>query len=194
MPFAVTIPEAAVTVTAYAPAVVPGVDVDTHPLVQPPLPPPQADTPPASAASEKTRPSVASQLRRFDRIPKSSTKARAALPAAYRRIPFGWGRARALFVGAVVVTVSVAVTADAPLIITGVVDPKLSVGGYCAPLGLPVTEAESETLPVKPPFGVIVMVDVLPVTAPGATVTAVPESERPGVTVVEAGIRIALTE
>jgi hypothetical protein len=37
-----------------------------------------------------------------------------------------------------------------------------------------VIAALSATLPVKPPLGVRVMVEVLPVAAPGVTVTAVP--------------------
>jgi hypothetical protein len=37
-----------------------------------------------------------------------------------------------------------------------------------------VISAVSTTLPVKPPLGVTVIVDVLPLVAPGATVTAVP--------------------
>jgi predicted component of type VI protein secretion system len=37
-----------------------------------------------------------------------------------------------------------------------------------------VTEAVSATLPVKPPAGVTVIVDVFPEVAPGARVTAVP--------------------
>jgi hypothetical protein len=55
---------------------------------------------------------------------------------------------------------------------TGLVDPKLSVGMYCAPAGLDVTAAESTTLPSKPPEGVTVIVDVFPVVAPRVTDTA----------------------
>jgi hypothetical protein len=63
---------------------------------------------------------------------------------------------------------------------TGVVEPKLKVGGYCALAGLDVIAAVSATLPVKPPLGVSVMVEVLPVVAPGATVTGVPVMMRLG--------------
>ena len=79
------------------------------------------------------------------------------------------------------VMVRVAVPAAVPVILTGLVEPKLSVGGYCAPLGLEVTAAVSATLPVKPPAGVIVIVDVLPVVAPGATVTDGVAMEKVGV-------------
>jgi len=70
--------------------------------------------------------------------------------------------------------VRVAVPAVVPVMLTGLVEPKLKVGGYCAPVGLEVTEVVSATLPVKPPAGVRVIVDVLAVDAPGLTVTAVP--------------------
>ena len=67
----------------------------------------------------------------------------------------------------------VAVPAAVPEMLTGLVEPKLNVGGSCAPLGLEVTVAVSATLPVKPPDGVTVIVDVFPVVAPGSTVTGV---------------------
>jgi hypothetical protein len=90
----------------------------------------------------------------------------------------GWVRA-ALF-GAVVEIVSVAVPAVVPLILTGLLEPKLRVGGYWAPDGLPVIAAVSATLPVKPPLGVRVIVEVFPVVAPGRTVTAVPPTVKLG--------------
>jgi hypothetical protein len=84
------------------------------------------------------------------------------------------GNRSALDVGAVLEIVSVAVPAVALVILTGVVEPKLNVGGSWAPVGLDVTAAVSATLPVNPPLGVTVMVDVLPVVAPGLNVTAEP--------------------
>ena len=89
---------------------------------------------------------------------------------------------------AVVEMVRVAVPAVAPVMLTGLVEPKLRVGGSCAPFALEVTAAVSATLPVKPPVGVTVMVEVFPVVAPGVTVTAVPVIVKPGgaVTVTEA--------
>ena len=77
-------------------------------------------------------------------------------------------------VAAVVVMLRVAVPAVVPVMLTGLVEPKLRVGGYCAPVGLEVAEAVSATLPVKPPAGVRVTVEVLPVVAPGLRVIAVP--------------------
>ena len=84
--------------------------------------------------------------------------------------------------------VSVSMPAAAPEMFTGLVEPKLRVGGSTAPLGLEVTAAVSATLPVKPPDGVTVMVEVFPVVAPAVTVTAVPVIVKPGgpVTVTEA--------
>jgi hypothetical protein len=56
------------------------------------------------------------------------------------------------------------------------------------PLQLAVTKPVSTTLPVKPPVGVTVMVEVFPVVAPAVTVTGVPVIVKPGgaVTVTEA--------
>jgi hypothetical protein len=70
--------------------------------------------------------------------------------------------------------VSVAVPELAPVMLTGLLEPKLNVGGYSAPAGLEVITALSVTLPVNPPTGVTVMVEVFPVFSPGETVTAVP--------------------
>jgi hypothetical protein len=131
---------------------------------------------PTTRVSRKiSRPSRVRQRRRTGRpipIPKIKPKARVVL-AAYQRIPGCAGYARAALVGAVVVMVSVAVTALAPVMLTGLVAPKLNVGGSVALVGLEVTAAVSVTLPVKPPLGVRVIVEVLPVVAPGLTDTAV---------------------
>jgi hypothetical protein len=74
----------------------------------------------------------------------------------------------------VVVIVRVAVVALDPVMLTEFVDPKLNVGGFIALAGLDVIAAVSVTTPAKPPPGVTVMEDVLPVVVPEATVTAVP--------------------
>jgi hypothetical protein len=58
--------------------------------------------------------------------------------------------------------------------LAGLVAPKLSVGRFWVPAGAEVMEAESVTLPVKPPEGLMVMMDALPASAPGAMETAVP--------------------
>jgi hypothetical protein len=83
---------------------------------------------------------------------------------------------------AVVVTVSVAVRGLGPAKVSGVVPPKLKVGRSKAPEGLEVTTAVRATLPVNPPAGVTVIVEVLLVVAPGATVTAVPLTVKLGFT------------
>ncbi len=76
----------------------------------------------------------------------------------------------------------VAVPAAVPVMLTGLVEPKLTVGGLCAPFGLVVTAAVSATLPVKPPAGVTVIVDIA--IGPGVTVTAVPVIAKLGVAAV----------
>jgi hypothetical protein len=86
---------------------------------------------------------------------------------------------------AVVETVSVAVCAAVPLSATGLVVPKLNVGGADAFVGADVTTAPRLTLPMNPPTGVMVIVDVLPEVAPGATVTFVPLIVKLGPAVVE---------
>ena len=84
----------------------------------------------------------------------------------------GW--ARAALVGAVVVIVTFAVAELEPVMFTWLVELKLKVGGYRAPVGLEEMAAVSATMPVKPPTGAMVIVDVFPLVAPGATETGVP--------------------
>ena len=76
---------------------------------------------------------------------------------------------------AVVLIVNVATPEVAPVIETGDVPPKLSVGRFVAPLGEEVIDALSATLPVKPFAGCTVIFDVFPLPAPFVTVTAVQE-------------------
>jgi hypothetical protein len=76
--------------------------------------------------------------------------------------------------------VRVAVPGAALVRFTGVVDPKLRVGGSTPPAGL--MTAVSTTLPLNPPVDVKVMVEVFPLVAPAATVTGVPATVKPGVT------------
>ena len=64
--------------------------------------------------------------------------------------------------------------APGPVTLTGFVAPKLSVGGSCAAAGLEVMAAVNSTVPVKPPFGVIVIVAEFPEVAPGDTEVEVP--------------------
>jgi hypothetical protein len=70
--------------------------------------------------------------------------------------------------------VIIAVPALVPVILTGLAEPKLKVGGYWALVGLEVTAAVSAMLPVKPPLGVTVIVEMFPLVAPGETETALP--------------------
>jgi hypothetical protein len=63
---------------------------------------------------------------------------------------------------------------------TGEVEPKLKVGGKFAPTGLLVTAAVKATLPVNPPIGAMVRVEVFPAVAPAVTVTAVPATVNAG--------------
>jgi len=100
-------------------------------------------------------------------IPKSRPKARAVPLAVYQRTPGRAGYARAPLVAAVVEMVRVAVPAEAPVIFTGLVEPKPTVGRSWAPVGLDVTAAVRVTLPVKPPLGVTVIVEVA--VCPGET-------------------------
>jgi hypothetical protein len=124
---------------------------------------------------------MARQLRRHEGMPKSSKQAKAALPPAYQETRLGEAEDEEHGLkAAVVAMVSVASPAPAPVTLTGVVVPKLNVGKLTAPLGLEVMEAVSATLPVKPPAGVMAMVEVLPVVAPGATETAAPATANLG--------------
>ncbi len=116
-------------------------------------------------------------------MPNNSTQARTPPPPATQGTPSG-ARLSALqappLTGAVVEMVRVAVPAAAPVMLTGVVEPKLSVGRCTAPAGLVAITALSATLPVKPLAGVIVTVEVFPVVAPGATLTVAPPMVKEG--------------
>ena len=154
------------------------------PPVLPPPPPPHASTPPATVIRSISIPSIVCHLRRRAGMPKSMMKVNAVPPAAYQGTPGRFGWTKAALVGAVVEIVSVAVPAVVPEMRTGAVEPKLTVGGYWAPVGLEVTEAVKATVPVKPPDGVTVTVDVFDVVAPGVTLTAVPPMVKLGFTAV----------
>jgi hypothetical protein len=73
--------------------------------------------------------------------------------------------------------------------LTGDVVPKLNVGGSVAPFGLEVRVAVNVTLPVNPPLGVTVIVDVFPVVAPGELTVMAP----PLVRANEAGTAVTVT-
>jgi hypothetical protein len=89
---------------------------------------------------------------------------------------------------AVVETVSVAVVGRLPEMFTGLVEPKLNTGRFCALLGLAAMAAVSAMSPSKPPLGVIVIVEVFPALAPAVTVTEVPAKVKPG------GMAVTVTE
>ena len=85
---------------------------------------------------------------------------------------------------AVVLTVSIAVTAAVPAIAGGAVTEQ--VGASTPPMGPPVTAQLRANVPLKPPPGVMVMVDVA--LGPGdGMVTAVPLRAKPGGIAVTAG-------
>jgi len=153
------------------------------PVLPPPLLllPPQAMAPLARVKRSANMPNMVRHLRRRAGMPKRRMQARAAVPVAYQRAPGRAGYSRAPVVAAVVVTVSVAVPAVVPVMPTGLVEPKLSVGGYWAPVGLDAMVADSATLPLKPPEGMMEMVELFPEVAPRVTVTAVPLMVKVGV-------------
>lgn len=92
----------------------------------------------------------------------------------------------------VVFTVRVAVCAVEPLIVADV--GMLHVAGSLAAVGVTVTAQLRVTMPVNPFEGASVIVDVFPVVAPGATLTAVPVIEKSGVggTIVYVALDTAL--
>ena len=73
--------------------------------------------------------------------------------------------------------VRVAVPPPVAVTLTGVVEPKLTMGMNCAPDGVDVTAAVSETLPTRPPPPVTVMVSVA--LLPRVTVTLEDAGARP---------------
>jgi hypothetical protein len=113
-------------------------------------------------------------------MPKNRMQAKVAPPAAYHGTPSRLGLTRVALVAGVVEMVREAVPGAVPLMLTGLVEPKLNVGASEPPAGLDVMAAVSAILPVNPPAGVTVMVEVFAVVAPGATMTAVPLIVKPG--------------
>ena len=116
---------------------------------------PQPMPAPAMAANS-SRPSSVFNLRRRPGTLKKNNAARATPPPTgkVRRI----GSWSAVLDAAVVLIASVAVTGAVPEIAAGAVTEQ--VGISTAPAGLPVTAQVRATVPVKPPVGVIVTVDV----------------------------------
>ena len=121
-------------------------------------------------------------------MPKSSTQARAALPAAYQGTPFCRRLAEGQpLLAAVVEMVSVDVCALAPVIATEAGE-RLHVAGLLAAVG---EMAQLRlTVPVKPPAGFTLSVSVFPVVAPGVTfIVVIPKIPKPG-----AGVTVTVAE
>lgn len=187
VPASVSAPDVPVAVTVYIPAVVAGRKAVQVPD---PFPPPHAITPVVRAARRVNIPSMVRQLRRRAGMPMSRMQAKAAPPPAYHGTLWRVEEVAEQPMACVVVMVRLAVPAVAPAMLTGVVEPKLKVGGFTAPAGPEVTAAVSATLPVKPPDGVTVMMEMFPVVAPAVTVTAVPVTVKLGLTAVVTVIEV----
>ena len=136
-------------------------------------------------------PRMARQLRRRAGMPKKSRQATAIPPPTAKNL-FS-GRARAPLVAAVLLIVIVAVALPLVTLTVGGIE---HVGEFVAPDGLEVREHVRLTVPVKPPDGVTVMVEVLPVVAPGARLGMLtPERAKPALGLRVIGIlRVALVK
>jgi len=160
------VPYVAVTVTAYVPGVVP-------PLFSTPQP----TVPAASTLSSNSTSTCTLNFRHLLGTQISKIHASTAPPG---RVPAGTNQRPPSFLlkeivlvlpGAFVVIVNVAVAAFPLVMSTGLVEPKLNVGGFTAPLGLLVIAAVKVMLPENPAFGVIVIVSVLFDPDPATTFT-----------------------
>ena len=148
----------------------------------PELPPPQESTPQVRATRSASMTNMERQ-RRLAGMNRNNTPASSAPPVACHggRLPPEFAALHPPELAAVVVTVSVAVPLAVPVMLTGVVDPKLKVGKETALAGLVASTAVRATLPVKPLLGVTVMFEVLPLVAPAVgMVTVVPVIAKPG--------------
>ena len=112
-------------------------------------------------------PSNPCQPRRRPGTEKQNTSQGSARRGVPRRVHRVSGWAKAALVAAVVTTVSVDVWAVAPLIVSEAGE-TLHVAGSLAAAGL--TAQVKATAPLNPPDPVTLMVEVLPVLAPGLTV------------------------
>jgi hypothetical protein len=102
-------------------------------------------------------------------------QANAAPVAEYQRTPGRSGVVRAPADAAVVEMVRLAIPAAVPVMLTGLVEPKLNVGKSCAPAGLDVTAAVRATLPVKPPLGFTTIVVVPDTPGPETETVGLPD-------------------
>src|SRR5580658_1939776 len=113
-------------------------------------------------------PSHARKLRRRDGMPMNTMQASMAPAAAYQEVLLCLGWSNAAVVAAVELTVSVEVCAVEPLKFVNETGERAQVAGSLAAVG--VMAHISATVAVNPPDGVTLIVDVLPVAAPGLTV------------------------
>ena len=121
---AVREPEVPVIVTVYVPALVPGVEV----FVPPPLL--QPCIPPARASKTVRMPNAFAHWRLLPNPPKKNRQANVTPPPRYndgKPLP---GSDRCACEAAAVVTMRVAVPEPVPVMLTGLVVPKLRVGRY----------------------------------------------------------------
>ena len=140
---------------------------------------PHARIPPAARVQSNDIPKMPTH-RRLEPMQTKNMQASTPPPRENRRDAGRAGTVSAALIGAVVLMVRTAVPAPVPVIITGFVAPKLSVGRSCAPVGLEVRAAVNSIVPVKPLFGVMVIVEEFPVDAPGDKVVEVPLSAKLG--------------
>jgi hypothetical protein len=163
VPASVMAPEVPVTLMTYVPGVVPAFP---PPPTLPP-PPPQFNAPPAREKSKITFKSALHRLRRLAGMPTSRMHAKAVLLNHGQADPLSRRRAD---VAGVVFTLRVVVCGEEPLRVTEA--GMLQVAGSLAALG--VIAQLRLIAPVNPPADVKVTVEVLPMVAPGATLSAVP--------------------
>jgi len=130
--------------------------------------PPQPTMPPVAMPDKTTMPSMIRRRRLRDGRPSINMQATVTPPAMDQRVPGRAGTVVAPVVGALVLMVRVAEPAIDPVMLTGLLEPKLSVGRFAAPEGLDVRAAVSATLPVNPLVGLTVMVVEFPLVAPRA--------------------------
>src|ERR1700679_2971578 len=149
-----------VTVTTYAPVVVPVVPVGVPPLV---LLDPQPMTTPARAPKSST-PRIELQLRRRAGIPKKRSPARASPPPTAKSL----FSCEPGFTAAVAELVVVMVRVDG-VDTVAVVGERLHPGMFTAPLGILVTAQVNETFPVKP---VVEFTEIVEVVLPPGLLTA----------------------
>jgi hypothetical protein len=188
---AVVAPLVPLTVTVYIPVLVPGLVGRVSVFF---IPPPHPIAAPAMAANTRRGSKIFLQRRRRIGSPKKRSADIATLPRSVK-ICFSFLSSAAVYGVAVdaamVLIVSVAVTAAVPEIAAGAVVEQ--VGALTAPAGRPLTTQVSSTVPVKPPAGVIVIIDV-PLAPGDAMLTAVLLSAKLGMGAIAAPVNAIVLE